>query len=425
MAKVKQMDCLVIAETANMPHETWLSMRDEAIGGSEAATVAGINKYNSPYRMYLEKRGLIEKRTVGEAAEWGNILEPIIRKHFAKKINEERAEQGLPPLKIQQRRAILAHKEHNFMRTNLDGLVFCHELGTGILEIKTASMMLASDWEGEDIPDQYLLQVQHNLMVTGLLFAFVAVLIGGNTYRHYFIERDEDIINYLMQIEHNFWYNHLKAGVAPPIDGHDATKEALRDQYPNSKEHREGEVVHLPLGASGHAIAIEEAKAAIKNLKEYQTKHENELKAMIGDQETVWADKHKITWKTASNGNRPLKIKLEATAELEKIRGLFAKNIEKKIKEIEKKTEGIAKEAAKNRKETEKSIKESRKLQEKALKTAEKANGKALKDAMKEAAALRKEAEKEAKKAAEPVEITEYIVIDKPTFDQLTLGGNK
>lgn len=399
MAKVTKLDCVTVAETANMSHETWLQMRFEAIGGSEAATVAGVNKYNSPYRMYLEKRKLIEPRTVGEAAEWGNILEPVIRKHFAKVINEQRAEQGLPPLRVQQRRAILAHKEHNFMRTNLDGLVLGHEKGTGILEIKTAGMMLASDWEGEDIPDAYYLQVQHNLMVTGLTFAFVAVLIGGNTYKQYFIERDEETINFLMQIEHNWWYNHFLAGIPPEIDGHDATKEALREQYPNSYENREGEVIHLPNVASKHAIAVEEAKAAIKSLEEYKQKHENELKLMIGDQETVWADKHKITWKTDKNGVKKLRINLEATEQLENIRNSFAKCVQKRIKDIEKQTAGIEKEVAQARKLFDKQKKE---------------NDKALKAAEKEASKMLKEAIKQLKKTKDCEYVApEYIVIDK------------
>lgn len=412
MAKVTKLDCITVAETANMSHEQWLEMRYEAIGGSEAATIAGENKWESPYSMYLRKRKIIPQREVGEAAEWGNILEPVVRKHFAQKINEERAEQGLPPLRIQQRRAILAHKDHDFMRTNLDGLVFGHELGTGVLEIKTSSMMLAKEWEGEDIPIPYLLQVQHNLMVTGLTFAYVAVLIGGNDYRHYFIQRDEEIIQYLMQIEFNWWYNHFKAQVPPPTDGTQATKEALQAQYPNSNNYREGEVVHLPNIASGHAIKIEEAKAAIKTLEEYKTIYENELKAMIGDQEVVYADKHKITWKTASNGNRPLKIKLEATAELEKIRGKFVKNTQDKIKEINKLTAGLEKEAAKNRKETDKIIKAQNKEAEKFLKAAQK-------DLLKVQKAAEKEAAKLEKKTGEPQEIPTYKVISEKRLDSL------
>ncbi|QGF21747.1 YqaJ-domain containing exonuclease [Bacillus phage vB_BcM_Sam46] len=410
--KVTKIDALVVAETKDMSHEEWLNHRYDGIGGSEASTIAGINKYESPYSLYLRKRKIIPQREAGEAAYWGTILEDVVRKHFAKAINEERAEQGLPPLKIQRRNAILAHKDHNFMRTNLDGLVFGHELGTGVFEAKTASMMLANDWAGEDLPDNYMLQVQHNMMVTGLQYAYVAVLIGGNTYKHYFIPRDEELIQYLMQIEFNWWYNHFKAQVPPPTDGTQATKEALQAQYPNSNNYREGEVVHLPNIASGHAIKIEEAKAAIKTLEEYKTIYENELKAMIGDQEVVYADKHKITWKTASNGNRPLKIKLEATTELEKIRGQFVKNTQDKIKEINKLTAGLEKEAAKNRKETDKIIKAQNKEAEKFLKAAQKDLAKVQKAAEKEAKALEK-------KTGEPQEIPEYKVISAKRLEEL------
>ncbi|HFC9341278.1 TPA: YqaJ viral recombinase family protein, partial [Enterococcus hirae] len=46
--------------TLDMSHQEWLEDRKKGIGGSDVATVLGLNKYKSPYQLWLEKTGQIE-----------------------------------------------------------------------------------------------------------------------------------------------------------------------------------------------------------------------------------------------------------------------------------------------------------------------------------------------------------------------------
>ena len=46
---------IILAETANMDHLEWLRLRQKGIGGSDAAAIAGLNKYKSPIQVYYEK----------------------------------------------------------------------------------------------------------------------------------------------------------------------------------------------------------------------------------------------------------------------------------------------------------------------------------------------------------------------------------
>ncbi|WP_346767033.1 YqaJ viral recombinase family protein, partial [Listeria monocytogenes] len=41
---------------------------------------------------------------------------------------------------------------------------------------------LAKEWEADEVPATYLVQIQHYLAVTGKSKAYVAVLIGGNKF---------------------------------------------------------------------------------------------------------------------------------------------------------------------------------------------------------------------------------------------------
>lgn len=360
----------VVANTKEMPREQWLQLRKEGVGGSDAAAVVGVSKYATPLTVFMEKRGLYTREvpaSVSEAAEWGNIMESVLRDQFKRRINAERAEQGLKPLWIQQRHSLFAHDTFDFMRTNLDGQILGHELGPGILEIKTGSEYTKDEWDGDDVPNAYYLQVQHNIKVMEAEFAYLVVLIGGNKYKHYFIPRDEETINSLVALEHDFWHNYVCTGIPPEMSGAAAEKEMLNGQYPQS-EGREGDITTLPIACIEMAEKVDAYRKLGDELKTLRTKYENEIKAIMGTTEMAFAGSHKVTWKTDSRGVRSLKIKLDSQDDRNKF-------YEKKRKEIEKEAKAIEKE----RKEIEKAAEKQRKADEKARKEAEKAAKEVLK----------------------------------------------
>jgi putative phage-type endonuclease len=314
----------IIVNTANLEHGKWLKLRKEGIGGSDASAVAGVSKYASPYMVFWDKLDAFPQEKpehVVEAAYWGNVHEPVIRKEFTKRVNKEREEQGLPPLKVIHRQAIFAHDEHDFIRTNLDGWITGHEKGKGIFEAKTAHYMLRDDWEGEDVPNAYLIQCQHNMLVMDAQFCYLAVLIGGNTFKYYFIERDEELIQYLLDIEINFWNNHILTRIPPEMTGLEAEKDMLKTIYPDSND-MDDTFTNLPLECVEYVEKVDVAKQLIEELKKEKTKFENEIKAFMGDVEVGYAGIHKVTWKTSKDGKRPLKYKLN---DLENRNKLFDK----------------------------------------------------------------------------------------------------
>lgn len=134
-----------------------------------------------------------------------------------------------------RRNAILQHPKYTFMLANIDRYIMDNERGRGILECKTANEYFKGEWDGDKIPEHYLIQIQHYLAVTGLEYAYIAVLIGGNKFRMKQIDRDDEIIDYLVKIESDFW--HLVENEIPPeMDGSDASKELLAKLYPEAKQ---------------------------------------------------------------------------------------------------------------------------------------------------------------------------------------------
>lgn len=300
----------VVANTKDMPHEEWLALRKHGIGGSDAAKVLGVSKYGSQLTAYMEKKGMYTPKVseaTEEAARWGTIMEPVLRDEFRKRINEERAEQGLPPVRVEERHFLYAHEQFDFMRTNLDGVVLDHENGSGILEIKTASEYLKEEWEGEDIPNQYMIQVQHNIKVVEADFAYVVALIGGNKYKHYYIERDDELISHIVQGEHYFWNNHFLANIPPTASDSDAETEMMKILYPRSYD---DPVLELPLEFKELAERYEDYKEQQKTLKKLETDAKNKLMAAMQESGIAFAGPHQITWRANKNGVKSFRVKL-------------------------------------------------------------------------------------------------------------------
>jgi predicted phage-related endonuclease len=312
----------VLVETKGMPKEKWIEWRFKGLGGSDASAVAGANKYKSALVLYMEKVGIYEAKPAGEAAYWGNQLEDIVAQEFIKRYNEELREKhsGYPdiesgewvsikPARIQKRNAILQHEEYEFMLANVDRFLICPIRGKGILEVKTASSYVSDEWKGEDVPNAYFIQVQHYLAITGLSYAFIAVLIGGNEFRKYYIPRDEEFIADLIQLEKNFWFNNVLAQIPPAIDGSDSTTEMYKVLYPT---HHEGKTLELMADAIIWAEERENAKKQMDEWENVKKECENKIKSVMADAQEANAGFHRITWKADKRGVRPLKIKLDA-----------------------------------------------------------------------------------------------------------------
>ena len=186
--------CKILTSTENMSYEQWLEYRRKGIGGSDASVVCGINRYKSPVELWLDKTNQIPTEEAGEAAYWGTLLEDVVRSEFSKRTG----------INVKQVHYILQSEEHPFMLANLDGVCEHPEFGTCGFEAKTASAYKASEWE-DGIPDEYQLQIQHYMAVTGYRGFYIAVLIGGNTFRWRFVERDEELISMLIELESDFW----------------------------------------------------------------------------------------------------------------------------------------------------------------------------------------------------------------------------
>ena len=217
--------------------------------------------------------------------EWGTILEPVIRDHFAKVTGKT----------VMEVKAMLQHPEYPFMIADVDGVTTDDKGNPAILEIKTTSEYKHDEWL-EGVPTYYQTQVQHYLCVTGVSKAYVAVLIGGNSFRVYEVDADSEIQQMLIAVEKNFW-NMVTNMIRPDIDGSDAAKGLLDQIYRGGVE----EEIILPEEAVEWVDVYIEASADEDSAKAKKQEASNHLKEIMGDYDKASCLGHSISWKPVTS----------------------------------------------------------------------------------------------------------------------------
>lgn len=216
---------LRLVQTKDLPREDWLAVRRAGIGGSDAAAAVGLNPFKSQTELWLEKTGRAaelpkpDPNDTTAAIYWGVLLEPIVAAAYTQQTGH----------RVRKVNAVLRHPTIPFMLANLDrevvGVPDVH-----ILECKTAGEFGSRHWS-DGVPEYVQLQVQHQLAVTGKRAADVAVLLCGQQLAVYRIERDDELIARLIQLEAEFW-RYVETDTPPPGDGSESADRALRCLYP-------------------------------------------------------------------------------------------------------------------------------------------------------------------------------------------------
>lgn len=261
----------------------WLEQRTHGIGGSDVAAIMGISKYKSAYALYMEKVGKAAAEDISDkpAVHWGCVLEPIVGEEYKK---------NHPGREVRRVNAICRSIERPWAQASLDYEVKDEKLGWGVLEIKTAGLMRAADWEN-GIPDYYQTQIAHYLSITGRPFADVAVLIGGQDYREYRYMRDIPYERKLMRAVDDFYHNSIEGGEVPPIT--DKASDAFT--VLNANEPHTSEMVDYSDDLAPFKTLLQAREEKDKAEKAYKQAG-NEIRKIIGDAKGVNTELGRFTW---------------------------------------------------------------------------------------------------------------------------------
>lgn len=265
-------------------NKQWVEARKNGIGGSDVASIMGLNKYSSPLNVWLVKTGREESPDLSDnqAVEWGNRLEDVVADKFA----DEH-----PELQVRRRNATMVSIKRPWAFANIDRWVTDGKGNVGILEVKTVGMRRAADWDN-GVPLYYLTQVMHYMSVTGYKYAWVAVLIGGQEFREYYIERDEQDIQAINDAVDTFWRDFVETDTAPALIGNDPEANALLSQHSDPST----EFIAMLDEDVSMLDELQEIKDQMDDLKHRKTLLENQIKDLIGDNKGIETETKRITW---------------------------------------------------------------------------------------------------------------------------------
>jgi len=259
-----------------------LEQRKKHIGSSDTSAILGLNPWKTAYDVWLEKTGQLEegKGFIGnESTDIGSMIENGLLDWAAEQT-------GLKILKNQYR----VHGGGILSATH-DALAINKAWG---YEAKTAGIVrgfaIKDQWgeEGSDqIPEYYIIQCQHQMAVSDLELVHVPALIGGRGRVPYVIQRNEELIRYILEKCQEFWEVSVIGGIEPAgLPNLDIAK--IRIRTPGKT---------ISLSDATIVSKWREAKDKEKAAKAAVEESERELYAAIGDAEIAESTVGNITIK--------------------------------------------------------------------------------------------------------------------------------
>lgn len=264
--------------------------RNKFIGGSDIAKIMGLSRWGTPLKLWAEKTGKLPTPDLSniEAVEMGTRLEQFVADLFAVKTGKS----------VRRSPKCYQHPDYPYMIAHVDRLV----TGTDeLLECKTCSAYKADEWEGEEIPQEYILQVMWYLGITGRKIGHIAVLIGGQSFKYKQIEFDAELFETMVEAAKEFW-GHVQEDTPPAIMPDD--DETLKDLYSEHSEvmielyPKDDETAQAAQTLEDKIAYLQEIKAYIKNYQDEQKEIETTIKDIIKDNLGIKTPKYVVTWKT-------------------------------------------------------------------------------------------------------------------------------
>lgn len=187
-----------------MNQEAWHQWRREGIGSSDAAVILGVSPWRTPLQLWNEKVYGDSGKKENWAMSKGKEMEPKARTWFENKMNVTLFPQNL------------MHESIPWIRASMDGLDMEKEIA---VEFKFPSQEDHSVAVNNMIPEKYIPQVQHQLLVTGLDGMYYCSFDGSNG-AIVEVARDNAYIKAMLKEEQKFWDMVLKKE-APPLTERD------------------------------------------------------------------------------------------------------------------------------------------------------------------------------------------------------------
>lgn len=187
----------------------WLTARKNYIGSSDAAAVLGENPYRSAAQVAEDKWGKVDDAEMPIYVRLGKFVEPFIGDEYARSVAGARI--AVPPSFFH-----VVNDRYPYLSATPDFFIYRPECGWGVLECKATGV-----WDRNDL-DRHCIQLQHQMLVTGLSWGVVAWLTFRGKFDFEQFDADPKVQQSMLQGYEDFWTKVLIREV-PLTQGHDDT----------------------------------------------------------------------------------------------------------------------------------------------------------------------------------------------------------
>lgn len=188
-----------------------LEARRNWLGASDIAAIVGESPYTDAFSLWAEKTGKVPASEVGDAAEWGNILEPVILDCAGKALGR----------RVVKSTGTFTHPDLACVRVNPDGFVDASKRGNPIVEGKSTSISEGWGEDGSDqVPTHVLIQVTMQMRCTNSAFAHVARLyhkMGHPDFKLYTVAFSRSLSDALDEAAGEFWRVNVQGDTPPDV----------------------------------------------------------------------------------------------------------------------------------------------------------------------------------------------------------------
>lgn len=182
----------------------WHEWRRHGIGASEAATIMGENPWRTPEQHLAARCRTRKPKPASPAMALGTALEPEARLAFEMAVSTP-----MVPLCLQSIRC-------DWLRASLDGMSID---GRRVVEIKCGRRVYQEAAMFRRVPRNYMAQLQHILVVTGLPEIDFWCYWPECDPVHLRTPRDELYIRRLIAVEESFWQRVVRMRYSPSQAG--------------------------------------------------------------------------------------------------------------------------------------------------------------------------------------------------------------
>ena len=185
------------------------------IGGSDAGTLLGVNKYKDEYTLVLEKTGELDPPDLSQlpAIIHGNACEPIVFDLINNHLN----------IPIEKDNQTNYHKDYDWLYMHVDGR---YKFENRIVEIKAPQAHMKQYYGAEgsdDIPEVYLAQAVHMMAIDNKCESVEFFVYFSGNIQRYSVKRNESLINSYMIAAKKFWKMVIDKTPPEPRDSDSVT----------------------------------------------------------------------------------------------------------------------------------------------------------------------------------------------------------